>query len=134
MMLDEQKIAQVKQLMASDKWGVVQKIHCSEDDVQIQMLIHKDLVHFRGHFPQQPVLAGVVQTHWACELGKAVFDIEAAFCGMENLKFLAVIQPEQSLLLSLKFNPDQHVLKFCYSAEDRRFSEGRVLFCRVSND
>ena len=131
-MLDEQKVAQVKQLMDSDKWGVLQNIHCSEEEVQIHMLIQKELLHFQGHFPQQPVLAGVVQTHWACELGKMVFDIEAEFCGMENLKFLAVIQPERAVVLSLRFNKDKHSLKFSYYSDDTRFSEGRVLFSQAA--
>lgn len=133
MMLDEHKIAQVQRQMACDKWGVLQKIHCSQDDIQIHMFIQRELAHFRGHFPQQPVLAGVAQTHWACELGKTVFSIEAEFCGMENLKFLSVIEPERSVVLSLKFNLDKNVLTFSYYSERARFSEGRVMFRQVPN-
>jgi hypothetical protein len=88
---------------------------------------------FEGHFPDQPILAGVVQAHWAVELGKFIFDIHHYVVRIDNLKFQSVILPDQTLQLTLDYFPDTYVLKFSYRTNELHFSEGKFLFQPQSN-
>ena len=47
------------------QWCHFNALENTHDQVSIDIHIQSDLSWFVGHFPQQPVLPGVVQTHWA---------------------------------------------------------------------
>jgi len=129
MSLDESKTLEMKQLMASQQWSNLREVtNLDTGEVLVGMYIQPELSHFEGHFPDQPVLPGVVQTHWAGELGKLLFNIETEFSGMENIKFSAVILPEKELSLSLIYNESKKSLAFKYFNDSEKFSEGRIRF------
>ncbi len=119
---------------ASSEWPTfdsVVKDECENDrTVIIDITIDKGVRWFEGHFPEQPVLAGVVQTHWAGELSKFVFDIEDDFIRIDNLKFQAVVLPGLSMSLSLVRNEEKNSVKFSFSKGDTMYSEGRLVFAK----
>lgn len=88
------------------------------------------MLWLEGHFPQQPVVAGVVQTHWAGELAQYLFPLGDNFIRIDNLKFQQVILPGQSLQLSLDYSvaADSSAVKFRYQQGDSIFSEGKLVF------
>ena len=80
---------------------------------------------FRGHFPGDPILPGVVLVDWAIRLGEAQFGPMGAFRGLAQVKFLAPVRPGDGLELSLKPAPGR--LAFTYQCGPERKASGTVL-------
>ncbi|MBB5205761.1 acyl-coenzyme A synthetase/AMP-(fatty) acid ligase [Inhella inkyongensis] len=84
---------------------------------------------FAGHFPEHPVLPGVVQLDWAERLAREAFaEMPAQFAGMEQLKFQQVIQPGTRLLLELNWDAARGQLRFAFTSARGAHSSGRLLF------
>lgn len=94
---------------------------------RIDMRITPELEYFAGHFPGLPILPGVVQLHWAIVYGQQYTLAAGIFLGMENIKFLAVVQPGAQLCLSLNWQPQKQALLFEYTSEAKKYSSGAIL-------
>ena len=88
----------------------------------------KDLYFFQGHFPEQAILPGVVQVHWAVELARTYLGLKATFKGIEGLKFHRVITPCTTLQLTLEKSEQTGKLHFSFASEGGVHSQGRILF------
>ena len=100
------------------------------DQWQLQLAIPPDLAHFTGHFPQTPVLPGVVQIDWAIGLARELIaDLPPRFQGMEVLKFQQLARPGDRLSLTLRFDRERSKLHFAYrnGEGDAPCSSGRIL-------
>jgi acyl-coenzyme A synthetase/AMP-(fatty) acid ligase/3-hydroxymyristoyl/3-hydroxydecanoyl-(acyl carrier protein) dehydratase len=89
--------------------------------VQLQLQIPADLVWFEGHFPQLPVLPGVVQVDWAAHFGQLHFadlGCDGPVTSVTGLKFMRVIQPGEQLRLELRWLPGKAQLEFAYRNEE----------------
>jgi 3-hydroxymyristoyl/3-hydroxydecanoyl-(acyl carrier protein) dehydratase len=87
-----------------------------------------DLAHFTGHFPQTPVLPGVVQIDWAQHLARQLLpELPPRFCGMEVLKFQQLVRPGDRLQLTLRFDASRGKLYFAYRNGEAACSSGRIL-------
>ncbi|GAB2496945.1 acyl-CoA synthetase family protein [Pseudoxanthomonas sangjuensis] len=86
------------------------------------------LLAFDGHFPQAPILPGVVQTDWAIRFGREAFALPPRFLRLEALKFQQVARPGQVLRLRLDWNPEGGVLSFRYDSEAGAHAGGRAVF------
>jgi 3-hydroxymyristoyl/3-hydroxydecanoyl-(acyl carrier protein) dehydratase len=98
-----------------------------ESQVFVQLDISPDLDWFRGHFPDQPVLPGVVQLHWAVLVAQACYDLTAAPKEIKRLKFKNIVTPPQLLELTVSLQGSDEV-QFDFSHSGARFSEGRLIF------
>ena len=99
----------------------------------LQLAVPPDLAYFSGHFPQTPVLPGVVQVEWALNLGQQLMNLPAKFAGMEVLKFQQLVRPGDEIQLHLRFDPVRGKLYFAYRNETATCSSGRILL-EVSGD
>lgn len=109
-------------------WPEVLAENMDESQVALQLLIPKDLDYFNGHFPNAPILAGVVQLHWAVEYAKKYFSLtELDIQNIEVLKFQVVIIPEQKINLTLTRKPSNKVL-FSYASGKGQHASGRIVF------
>ena len=100
----------------------------SDDSWLLELGIPLDLAHFSGHFPQTPVLPGVVQIDWAIALARELIgDLPPRFEGMEVLKFQQLARPGDRLLLTLRFDRARGKLHFAYRNGDAPCSSGRIL-------
>jgi acyl-coenzyme A synthetase/AMP-(fatty) acid ligase/3-hydroxymyristoyl/3-hydroxydecanoyl-(acyl carrier protein) dehydratase len=93
----------------------------------LQLAVPPDLAYFSGHFPQAPVLPGVVQVEWALTLGQRLMVLPAKFAGMEVLKFQQLVRPGDEIQLHLRFDPARGKLYFAYRNETATCSSGRIL-------
>lgn len=83
---------------------------------------------FDGHFPDQPILPGVVQVDWAIRLGEASFGPLGVFQSLEHLKFQATILPAESLELRLSWDEGARELGFTFTGAAGRKSSGYARF------
>lgn len=110
-----------------------------DDGVELTLHVPADLDYFNGHFDSAPILAGVVQLHWAVEFAKAnlaISDTEVA--DIQVLKFQEVINPGQDLVLTLTKKSACKVLFSYHSSihgqsatsehsETKQHSSGRIV-------
>jgi len=94
---------------------------------EFELRVPGELLYLQGHFPAEPVLPGVVQVHWAIELGADRLHFEPRFAGLEVLKFHRIIRPETRVDLALEWIESSRKLKFSYSSAEGIHSQGRVL-------
>ena len=87
-----------------------------------------DLYFFQGHFPEQAILPGIVQVHWAIGLARTYLGLESSFKGIEGLKFHRVITPCTRLQLTLEKSEQTGKLYFSFASENGVHSQGRILF------
>ncbi len=87
---------------------------------------------FHGHFPDQPILPGVVQVDWAMRLGADAFGPFGAFQSLEHLKFQAVIVPDEPITLTLAWDDAARELAFHYRGQEGVKSGGFARFAPLS--
>lgn len=126
------KLAQSKvdELVAAPRPTQVtpRKAELVDGEWQLELDVPPDLAHFTGHFPQTPVLPGVVQIDWAQRLARELIaELPPRFCGMEVLKFQQLVRPGDRIQLSLRFDAERGKLYFAYRNGDAPCSSGRIL-------
>ncbi|AJO76176.1 AMP-binding protein [Pseudomonas sp. MRSN 12121] len=99
----------------------------ADGEWSLQLAIPPDLACFSGHFPQAPVLPGVVQVDWALALGQQLLDLPGRFAGMEVLKFQQLVRPGDQVQLHLRFDTERGKLYFAYRNDTAACSSGRIL-------
>lgn len=87
-----------------------------------------ELSVFEGHFPGDPILAGVVQVHWAITYAMDIFGPFGEFQGMEQVKFFSLIRSGDLLDLRLAYDHERSRLKFEYLSGDELKSSGTIVF------
>jgi len=118
----------INALFGDNEIGDIATCELQDDILTMSMQVPATLQWFEGHFPEQPVLAGVVQTHWAVEIAQVVFAIRGQFDKINNLKFKAVIMPNTQLTLTLQYVHDKQLVKFNYQDESVVYSQGQIYF------
>lgn len=126
------KLAQatVEALLAAPRPTQIEPLSAVERDGewQLELEVPLDLAHFSGHFPQTPVLPGVVQIDWAQQLARQLIEqLPPRFVGMEVLKFQQLVRPGDLLQLSLRFDATRGKLYFTFRNGDKACSSGRIL-------
>ena len=117
----------LSQQFNGDQWPVFNQAELIDGQVNLVLGIPEDLSFFAGHFPEQAVLPGVVQIHWAGELGKLLFNIEG-FAALKNVKFNSMVLPNSQIILNLKYTSDKQTLRFDYTSDSDKYSSGALVF------
>jgi len=122
--------ALLKQLLSgnSSKLPVLQGLVTKLNHAELQLKIAEDLAYFAVHFPDYPILPGVVQIGWAEHFGKILFPIRGFFAELEAIKFVKPIQPGCSLCLKLHWKADSGKLYFSFVAGEESYSFGRLVY------
>lgn len=103
------------------------RTHTESGDVELKLHVSSDIDYFKGHFPNAPILAGVVQLDWAIHFARQYLDIASdAVKNVEVLKFQVVIQPEQDITLILT-QKSEHKFTFKYISERGVHASGRIV-------
>lgn len=101
----------------------------SDEPPQTRILLEvsSELCWFRGHFPGQPVLPGIVQLHWAILVCRVLYGFESVPLEIKRLKFKKVIVPPRTLELVVS-QKGAHEVLFSFSSLGDRNSEGQIVF------
>lgn len=98
-----------------------------DDGLFVRLEVTEDLDCFRGHFPEMPVLPGVVQLHWAVEIAREYFGFSEAVRDIKRLKFKNVVMPPMVMDLELT-RTGQDEARFVFSNSGATYSQGRLVF------
>jgi 3-hydroxymyristoyl/3-hydroxydecanoyl-(acyl carrier protein) dehydratase len=96
--------------------------------VAIDLHIPAALDHFPGHFPDLPLLPGIVQIDWAVRFARDYLPVAGEFTMLENIKFQAVLRPDAQVELTLYWDAEKRHVEFTYATERRKYSSGRLVF------
>ena len=95
---------------------------------EFEINVPEELFYLQGHFPQQPILPGVIQIHWAIQLAASRLGVKPLFGGIEALKFHRVIRPLTPLKLTLEQAEKTGKLHFSYLSDLGMHSTVRMVF------
>lgn len=100
----------------------------NERKVILKLFIPSSIQYFDGHFPGQPILPGVTQTHWAIHYGIEYLGYNGEFTRLEAIKFQNVILGDTQVSLELTYHPSNGKLLFRYFSDSIAHSSGRIVF------
>ena len=111
----------------------IDAIERTPEGVCLHFVVPPDLEYFDGHFPEVPLLPGVVQVGWAIELARLhlASSMEGAlerFGLLSSVKFMRVMQPGASISLRLTVDLERRELAFEYRAGAQTCSSGCARF------
>ena len=89
--------------------------------------VSPDLSCFQGHFPDKPILAGVVQLHWAVCVSCKLYGFDELPAEVKRLKFRNVVSPPRVLELALSKIFENEV-QFEFTSLGQIHSQGRLIF------
>ncbi len=129
-------------LLKNDKWVSSTKLNQTLPPVlsiirdldQHRLLfdLSPDLPWFEGHFPGYPVLAGIVQLHWAVSCSIGLLGFKSPPVEVVRLKYKNVIVPPAIVELSL-LQVKKHEVQFEFTSPDKIHSLGRLIFgCKAA--
>lgn len=96
------------------------------DGIELGLCVQPELLWFQGHFPDHPILPGVVQIHWALDFARRFLGVEAEAATDFQVKFKAVIVPGDKLALALTRNDARRHVDFEYRRDGQVCASGRI--------
>lgn len=112
----------------SDQLPDVLRLETSGDALLIEARVPPSLRYFDGHFPQAPVVAGVVQIAWVEHFARMHLGLTGSFCKMEQLKFQQLLRPAATFTISIDYQRDKSRLVFRISDAEHAYSSGRLVY------
>lgn len=114
---------------SSPDWPVVERARPDGDaGVRLRLSVAADCPWLEGHFPDRPVLPGVVQLRWAIQAAVRIWPQLGDVSRLSNVKFQRPILPPATLTLALTFNADKRLLKARYVDDDETFASASIVF------
>ncbi len=101
-------------------------IQKEENSVYLKISFPMECGLFQGHFPDLPLLPGVVQTHLAIRYFERYQNTKLNFAGFKSLKFFRPIFPGATVDLEIKKDLKSDQVTFHYSGGGHPYSKGVV--------
>jgi acyl-CoA synthetase (AMP-forming)/AMP-acid ligase II len=94
-----------------------------------ELWVSPTVPYFKGHFPEQPILPGVVQIDWLVWLARELLALESGFAGLEAAKFRRVIRPGSRLRVSLANDSARIRTSYQIAIGEDVCASGRIRWC-----
>ncbi|SAL46101.1 AMP-dependent synthetase/ligase [Caballeronia arvi] len=98
------------------------------DSLRYELRVPPTLAHFNGHFPNLPILPGVVQVDWAIRLASEHVAGTRDMASVDRLKFMAPVPPGAVLDLRLAHDAARRRVQFAYRLNGRECASGVVVY------
>ncbi|GAM78142.1 (3R)-hydroxymyristoyl-(ACP) dehydratase [Vibrio ishigakensis] len=102
--------------MMEQRKPTITNIQVEGNRATLTMKVDADILDFRGHFKNFPLLPGVSQIDWALSYAVKHLSTPPIFRGMEVIKFQEPIRPNALVCLELTWDENKHKLAFKYSS------------------
>lgn len=129
--INEETTQALNALFSNNEWPQLDRFLKEEQLATVSVHVSQNISWFAGHFPEQAVLPGVVQVHWAVALAKIMFKDALAdncFKAVNNLKFKTMIMPEQQVDIVLQYKPEKNWVSVSYQQGNDVFSSATLVF------
>lgn len=100
--------------------------HRDDEGVVIDLELPLDLACFAEHFPEAPVLPGVLQVGWALSLAAPRLGTSTTCRGMDALKFQRLLRPGDRAQLVLRHDSERGRLQFAYRMDGEPVSSAHL--------
>ncbi len=104
----------------------------SAQRLERELCVPAELAFLEGHFPGQPIVAGVVQLHWVMAAAAELLGAAPVVRALEGLRFREALVPGQRFTLLVELSESRERLRFELRADARIFSSGRVRLAPVA--
>ena len=98
---------------------------------ELTLQVQPELIWFDGHFPNTPILPGVVQLNWVRIMASSVWQEQAGWLDsagqLEAVKFQQIIRPSDKVNLNMRIQPDPQPLQFTYFSRAKIFASRRLV-------
>ena len=94
----------------------IEEFEVSENQVHAQISLNPDHDVYKGHFPDQPVVPGVIQLQMIKEVLEKVINQKLLLSEMAFAKYLNTVIPDNSPILKLQVNFIQKENGYSFSA------------------
>ena len=91
-------------------------------DARFDLIFPQKSNFFKGHFPEFPILPGVVQLFFVKEFIKDAFNLDFVPQKVKKVKFSSVIKPDEKVSLCLK--KSETSIDYKFTKGDKIFSSG----------
>lgn len=116
--------------MAADFPKVIgQKVESST--VTVDLHIPPSLSCLEGHFPDAPVVAGIIQIGWVDQLVRRHFGMAGTAHRMDQIKFRKVLMPNADCRIHIEWDKDAGRAKFEVSDGGETYASGRLFYDEV---
>jgi acyl-CoA synthetase (AMP-forming)/AMP-acid ligase II len=102
--------------------GAILRAELNEAEIRIEFT--PDMIWFEGHFPDQPVLAGIAQVHVATLWAENLWAWKPAGAGLSQVKFRRILRPGDIVVLRLQRVGQR--LKYSYQLDEVIASGGTI--------
>jgi 3-hydroxymyristoyl/3-hydroxydecanoyl-(acyl carrier protein) dehydratase len=97
-----------------------------ENKGEMVFRIPEDLAYCEGHFPDIPIVPGVVQLHWAVEFAQDLFKIPLEVLQANQVKFSNLMRPGAIVQLTLEHLTEKHAITYRYQSGEKMYSSGSI--------
>ncbi len=91
-------------MLFKDKLYSIRKMEGVGETLHVSILIIRDHLVFKGHFPDNPVLPGVCTLHIIGELLSKYLDLKLRLVKSDSIKFINLVVPVENTILDYKFS------------------------------
>lgn len=105
---------------------IMQNIVKTDSEFSADLTFLQDSSYFNGHFPDHPILPGVIQIHFVLSFIKQFFNVEMNDYHILRLKFSNIILPDVPVHIELKRNSPTE-FTFNYFNGDKKYSGGKIV-------
>jgi 3-hydroxymyristoyl/3-hydroxydecanoyl-(acyl carrier protein) dehydratase len=96
------------------------------DSAELTLDLNPEMIWFKGHFPNEPVLPGIAQTHMAAIWAECLWGFRPFGANLYQVKFRRVMRPGSRVTLRLTRDLDRQRLSFSYECDGIITSEGKI--------
>ena len=102
-------------MLLKDFYKIIELDSSDKENVKAIIDLNKEHEIYEGHFPGNPVVPGVCLTQLIKEIMENVENTELSMVYADNIKFMAVVNPEINnrlqIDLKVKYDTEQNLIK-----------------------